>query len=249
MRADAWCGEAATGALHEGSLAWGLRRDLPPAKQVLAPAAVNLADWPHPKVGWGVVLCDRDDVSGADKASGADALEPIRALLAARAPAPVLRYRPDLSSEHLRRYNAAGKGADLTYGGARGLEPNVIPRYLLIVGSPAEIPWSAQYRMQTDAFVGRLDLDAEGLAHYVEALLGGWDTAAPDARRPRVWAVDHGYPDITRLMRKCIAERVRDRFVNDPDHEFDMGEDSSPTRRRPTTGCAPRLPPAIRRSS
>lgn len=222
LRADAWCGGPAIGALHDGSLAWGLRRDLPPASQKLAAQLVKLANWRHEKVGWGIVLRDRDDVPGTDKASGADAPEPIRALLAARAPAPVLRYRPDISHGRLRRYDTAGTAADLSYNGARGSGPNAIPRYLLIVGSPAEVPWSVQYRMQTDAFVGRLDLDAEGLTRYVEALLGDWGKAAPDARRPLVWAVDHGYPDITRLMRKCIAERVYQRLVTDPDHEFDM---------------------------
>jgi hypothetical protein len=222
LRADAWCGVSASGAFAQTSLGWAMRRDLPGPTQPLAPAAVDLADWQHPAVGWGVVLPDRDDVPAADKASGADAPEAIRALLAARGHAPVLRYHPLLRNEKLRRYDSKGRASDLSYAGARGTAPNAIPRYLLIVGSPVEIPWNAQYRMQTEAFVGRLDLDPAGLERYVECLLANWEDAAIDTRRPVLWAADHGFPDITRLMRRCIADCIHERLVQDPDHEFDM---------------------------
>ena len=96
LSSNAWCGEAASGALAPGSLEWGARRDLPRPSQSLAPTEVDLDDWTHPKVGWGIVLADRADVPAADKSVGADAPEPIRELLAARGNAPVLRWRPDL---------------------------------------------------------------------------------------------------------------------------------------------------------
>jgi hypothetical protein len=219
LRADAWCGEAAIGPLGDESEDWGTRRDLPRPLQLLASEAVDLANWKHSQVGWGIVLPERADVPGIDKSAGADAPEPIRALLAARAPAPVLRYDPSLPSGKLRRYDATGKASDLSYTGIRGTGPNAMPRYLLIVASPEQIPWSAQYRMQISAFVGRLDLDLEGLQNYVHALLNDWSDAKPDARRPVVWAVDHGHPDITRLMRKVIADRVQLLFAKDPDHK------------------------------
>ena len=96
----------------------------------------------------------------------------------------------------------AGKRLQPGLRGDRGLGAGKIPRYLLIVASPADIPWSAQLRMQLDACVGRLDLDDAGLANYVRALRDDWKDARRDTTRPLVWAVDHGYPDITRLMRK-----------------------------------------------
>jgi hypothetical protein len=221
LRADAWCGEAALGPIGDESVAWGLRRDLPRAGQPLGPKPVDPADWKNPEVGWGIVLPERASVPGPDKSVGADAPEPIRRLLAARAPAPVLRWDPGLPPGKLRRYDANGTPSAPGYS-TRGTGPYAIPRYLLIVGSPAEVPWSAQYRMQMDSYVGRLDLELQGLERYVEALLGDWEGAKPDARRPVVWAVDHGHPDITRLMRKAIAERVHQHFREDPDHEFDV---------------------------
>lgn len=87
--------------------------------------------------------------------------------------------------------------------------------------APAQVPWNAQYRLQTEAFIGRLDLDRSGLEHYVEALLSDWSGALRDVDRPLLWCVDHGHPDITRLMRKTISEKFRDAFASDA--EFDIG--------------------------
>lgn len=220
LTSNAWCGQAASGPLAEDSLSWAVRRDLPRPAQGLAPQQLDLDDWSDPKVGWGVVLPEREVVLPADKAAGADAPEPIRQLIAERGNAPVLRWAPDLKEGRLRRYAPDGSVTEPSLRGARGMAANAVPRYLLIVASPAEIPWHAQYRLQTDAFVGRLDLDGPGLERYVDALRGGWSGAARNVRRPLLWCVDHGHPDITRLMRKTIAEKLRDAFVADA--EFDL---------------------------
>lgn len=222
LRSNAWCGEAASGALAADSAAWGTRSDFAPPQQSRAPPPLNLDQWQHPQVGWGVVLADRDDVPAPDKARGTDAPEPIRALIAARGNAPVLRWRADVKEGRLRRYAADGSAADLSLRGARGIGANAVPRYLLLVGTPAELPWSLQYRLQTEAFVGRLDLDAAGLERYVEALLNEWSGAPRDVRHPLLWCVDHGHPDITWLMRHSIADRLHQALLIDP--EFDMAQ-------------------------
>lgn len=220
LRSNAWCGEPAQGAVDEKQLAWGVQTRFPVPERFLAPVEIDLDDWTDPRVGWGVVLPDRKGPSDADKAAGNDAPEPIRALLAARRGAVVLRYRTDVQDGRLRRYRQDGPASDLGLNGARGTGPNAVPRYLLIVGSPADIPWSVQYRLQTSAYVGRLDLEPEGLARYVEALLGNWAGASRNVSQPVVWSVDHGYPDITRVMRMTMAERLAAAFR--ADDEFDM---------------------------
>lgn len=63
---------------------------------------------------------------------------------------------------------------------------------------------------------------AAWLERYVEALLGDWGGAQLDTHKPVVWAADLGSGDITRLMRKTIAEPLVQRFSEDSDHEFDM---------------------------
>ncbi len=68
--------------------------------------------------------------------------------------------------------------------------------------------------------MGRLDLDPAGLANYVRALRSDWKDSRRDVTRPLVWAVDHGHPDITRLMRKAIADKIAAALTGDG--EFDM---------------------------
>lgn len=218
LRANAWCGDAAAeGDISPAASAWAMRGAIQRPRMQLGPAAARIdkSKWQDPKVGWGVVLPDRDDFGDADKAVAADAPAAIRKLVAARGDAPVFRYRADLQDGRLRRYYANGRPpADLRLRGARGVESDVaVPYYLLIVGSPKDIPWSIQYRLQTDAFVGRLDLDEAGLERYVDALLGGWKDGTRDVARPLLWSVDHGSHDITRLMRKAVAERMQAAFV------------------------------------
>lgn len=221
LLSNAWCGEAAQGELSASSLGWGAQRDLKrPAQMAAAPKPADPNDWRHPDIGWGVVLPDREDVPAADKARGLDAPPAIRRLIAERGNAPVLRYRSVAPSGFLRRHEHDGSQADLNLRGARGLAPKSVPRYLLIVGSPAAIPWELQYRLQTDAFVGRLDLDDAGLERYVDALLADWAGSPRDVKRPLVWAVDHGHPDITWLMRRGIADRLK--VLLAADTELDM---------------------------
>jgi hypothetical protein len=44
-----------------------------------------------------------------------------------------------------------------------GLGDGKTPQYLLIYGSPAEIPWAVQYALNMSTYVGRLDLEGPAL--------------------------------------------------------------------------------------
>jgi hypothetical protein len=188
----------------------------------MAPKQIDLSNWRDPRVGWGVILPDRDDLPAAKRSTAADAPESIQKLIAHRGSAPVFRYRSDLDDGRIRRYAADGQPLDIQLRGARGIGPTSVPYYLLIVGSPSQIPWKMQYRLQLDAFVGRLDLDPPGLERYVDCLIGGWpNNTVP--RTPVIWATDHGHPDITHLMRKGIAEKLSKRFDTDTDFQMTGG--------------------------
>jgi len=223
LLSNAWCGDAvASGPCSEHATAWALRGALSSTRPLGGGAAqaLDLAQWQDPRVGWGVVLPDRDGLSDADKAVAADAPAAIRRLIAARGNAPVFRYRPDVGRDgRLQRYYPHRGPASLRLSGTRGTVGDAaVPRYLLIVGSPEQIPWRFQYRLQTDAFVGRLDLDPAGLDRYVDALLNDWPGHQRDVDAPLLWAVDHGHPDITFLMRKTIAETLFKAFDADGFH-------------------------------
>jgi hypothetical protein len=196
---NAWTGsEKATGSIAEPAR-WALRRKLEFAQRLLAPTTIDLLNWKDKNVGWGVVLAD-----------GARIPPPLKKLISERA-GPVFRYMAtsQLALILLRNYDA-GKDIDIN-AAPRGTAPDALPYYLLIFGSPADVPWQLQYVLNANRCVGRLDLTGTALENYIEALLtGNWTKgSAPNEtanqNRAVIWAVDHGDDDITSLMRNAIA--------------------------------------------
>jgi len=229
FRVNAWAGEAVIAPRDAAFEGWGTsgKRARPPAD--LAPAETAPGDWRNPAIGWGIVLPE-SDAPPRDKSQALDAPECVRKLLTDRGNAPVFRYVSTLPLGMLRRYAADGTVSEPGLAGLRGNGPNAVPRFLLIIGSPAEIPWSVQCRLQLDACVGRLDLPAAGLENYITALLTNWSGSAVQRTKPVVWAVDHGPDDITRLMRRTIADQLVKAFKADSEFSMDGGtlvDDSS----------------------
>ncbi|HVQ08214.1 MAG TPA: hypothetical protein VMS43_07240 [Allosphingosinicella sp.] len=217
LRANAWTG-AVSPAGELATSSWGQRGRALKDNTLLAPTPVDERDWMHPDIGWGLVLPDNEAITEAERATAADAPEPIRNLLAARPGSPVLRYRADLENGWLRRYYPDRPFQDMSVQASRpGVGEGRLPRYLLIAGSPTELPWSIQYQLNMSRYVGRLDLDEGGLANYVNALLADWAGPQPDASAPVLWNVDHGGNDITRLMAFAIGEKLWERLAVDAD--------------------------------
>jgi hypothetical protein len=101
---------------------------------------------------------------------------------------------------------------DLDLAGAPvGPMPGEIPRFLMIVGSPTEVPWALQYNLQYRFKVGRLDLPPAGLDHYCQALLSGFGDEGADANTA-LWSVSHGPSDITALMKRTVAAQLAKRL-------------------------------------
>lgn len=147
VQIDAWPGEPAVGALEDHAQNWGSRRGLPPGQQPLAfDEPVLATEWESDNVGYGVLLADTPDKAWAkEKVTGAHAPAPIQQLLAARPKTQLLYWNPDLMDVHLRRYYDNGQGSDLQIGLTTfGIARNRLPRYILIVGTPEQIPWSVQ---------------------------------------------------------------------------------------------------------
>jgi hypothetical protein len=216
---DAWTGNgSATAAFDDDAAGWGLTPHARSVSQPLAAVPADLREWSNPAVGWGLLLRDNDALSTADRASGADAPDPIRALLASRKGAIVLRWRE--GHANLLRYFPTGKAARIQMSGAgpRGTNgSDSLPFYLLIYGSPADIPWSVQYVLNQACFVGRLDLTGVALERYVTSLIAGWKDSSCQPNRPVVWATDDGSGDITGLMRRSIAEPIHAKLAADGD--------------------------------
>jgi hypothetical protein len=114
----------------------------------------------------------------------------------------------------LRRVFRDGDEQDVAITGSKpGMGRGRLPAYLLLVGSPAQLPWDLQCRLNLSSSVGRLDLPDDALERYVDALLDNWSGSGIDATSPVVWATDHD--DITALMRDAIAEPVAARYRSD----------------------------------
>ncbi len=219
LAANLWTGDASpVAALDASARKWGLKMRMEKvSRELAAPEPVDLRNWRHPQVGWGLVLPDDDALSIAARATADDAPEPIRALAAARPGAPILRYRAETGARFLRRYYPDGSAQDIAISGAgaRGVAPGALPYYLLIYAEPDTIPWRFQYLLNQPCFAGRLTLTGTALENYVNALLKEWNDAGCDPHQPVVWTVDHGGGDITTLMRKAIAEPVAEKLAAD----------------------------------
>jgi hypothetical protein len=217
LRVNAWDGQGSPVEAPDKANHWGLRQRADAGSLTsLAAPVIDEKDWFHPAVGWGLILKDNDAVDARTKARGEDAPEALQKLLAARINSPVLRYRNDIPVGKLRRYYEDGTASDLDIASsARGVAPRSIPKYLLIYGAPADIPWSLQFTLNMRACVGRLDLTGDALSNYVEALINGFGAA--DANAPLVWNVDLGKPDITWLMSRVIGEQLFKTFEKDND--------------------------------
>jgi len=215
VRIDAWTGtEAAGGPLDPRAQLWGSLGGLPPSQRPLdLGLPPDPTRWMDADVGYGVLLRETDS-SAVDKANGRDAPEPVRDILAARPDTVMLRWAPDLRDGFIRRFFPDGTTQPPAllsqYGTGRGR----LPRYIVIVGSPDEVPWSVQYALGTRRAVGRLPFTDDRLGNYVAAMLAGWKDADVDVRAPLMWTVNIA-GDITAEMKVVIADPLL-RKLTDP---------------------------------
>jgi len=217
---NAYSGElqrAAVGPVADSTRIWVLRKAPPEVPTPLkAPVPPNPADWRDSRVGWGLVMADKPNLTDAERSDGSDAPEPIQKLLKDRGNAPVFRYRPGWQHRfsHLRNY-AAKMDVSISRS-PNGSVPGALPRFLLIYGPPDEVPWELQYILNARCCVGRLHLTGIALENYITALLNDWELSTTQVNHSVVWAVDQGGGDITKLMRDAIAAKVQERLAGDP---------------------------------
>jgi hypothetical protein len=129
--------------------------------------------------------------------------------LAANRSGPILRYDPQnpgyLTNLHLNKDFLIAQS---------GIGVSCIPQYLLIIGGPDKIPWSLQFELGSRRFVGRLPFGGADLDNYIRNLLNEWQDSTCDLNSPLVWCTDYGYPDITELMHKVIAQPIHNKYAS-----------------------------------
>jgi hypothetical protein len=231
IRSNAWTGDSAgmvpmDDGFGPDRVAWSLAEEAGHrVRKDLKPSVPDPGDWRDERVGWGVVLPATAGLSAAELASGDDAPDPIRRLIAARSAeanwrVPVLRYHPQAEPEirfRFLQHHATGRSLAIV-GSAPGVKDGQLPSYLLIAAPPTTVPWQLQYVLSAQRFVGRLDLEPDGLDSYVSALTNGFADAGSDVRSSVVWAVADPDPeDITHTLRRMIARKINGRLRADAD--------------------------------
>ncbi|MFD7307151.1 hypothetical protein [Promicromonospora sp. NPDC059942] len=205
ITSDAWSGTAPVAGRFAQDVRPWLTQEFTVAERTARPAPADPWDWRHPDVGWGLVAREPDGATRDDLVAMTDLPADIRRLVAARS-GRVFRYRPAGGYALWTLTDYAGDAQPFVPAAPAGADAGELPAFLLIYGSPEQVPWRVQYILNPVRHVGRLDLTGPALTRYVDALLGEWRDSAAQWSRPVVWAVDHRMGEITTLMRDVVAE-------------------------------------------
>ncbi len=153
------------------------------------------------QAGWGVIFAADAD------ATLKDALKPLLDRRREQAGEPLFKvfeggdgYRPgDTAVNWLERHGVGLSVVDPYMG---------VPFYLLLVGSPQQIPFEFQYTLDIYWAVGRLHFDdPDGYRRYAESVVA-YETAAevPHARQAAIFATKHEFDKSTQLFASQVAE-------------------------------------------
>ena len=217
LRINAWNPEISNSSVLSPSWhGWNVRQQMQRIDRTLPFVdGPDPRNWRHPKIGWGVVLPDNENLSMKDRALPIELPEKVRTIIAGRN-GVVLRHRADLAPEKIARYYADdGRRQDFRVLGSEiGIGIGEMPMYLLILASPEQIPWKHQYVMAGKRLVGRLDLPADALENYFIHLENDWQGSAAKPLKPLLWSVDWA-GDITSLMRQMVADSAYETYKTD----------------------------------
>lgn len=148
------------------------------------------------QAGWAIVFCD--DEHDAVKKALTPLIEHRSRQIADDSKVKVLTYHhAETRSEWLGRHGTA----------AGSVEPRKVPYYLLLVGSPARMPFSFGHLLGVEYAVGRLHFNnSDHYSSYVESLLAyESDEAVPNAKEAVYFAPGHRSDAATQQSSDLLA--------------------------------------------
>ena len=176
--------------------------------------AANLAE-----AGWGIVF------AGDPPAHILAGLKPLLDLRKNQAGARYHEYSGDLGykdgpspkDDFLKRNGAPRYGA---------VDPARMPYYLLLIGTPAQIPFDFQYQIDVQYAVGRLDFDtAAEYARYAQTVVAAETGGLSVPRRAVFFGVANPGDDATQMSASNLvaplAKQFTDEFKTAPDWKVD----------------------------
>jgi hypothetical protein len=154
--------------------------------------------WNLAEAGWGLVT-----VHGADPAV-LDALRPLRELRREQAGE---RYRELVGPEAYRPGESKLEFLARHGVGPGPVDPEKVPYYLLLVGSPEEIPFQVQYQLDVQHAVGRIAFDTvEEYARYAERVVAAERGDCSARQEAVVVGVSAPGDQATEQSRRLLAE-------------------------------------------
>jgi len=167
------------------------------------------------KAGWGVVFAA--DLDAKIKERLAPLLKHREAMAGPRYHEfrwPVGANRVDSSFDFLVEHDAVP---------AAPADPDVVPFYLMLVGSPEALPFELQYGLDVDYAVGRVwfeqdgqpDLDA--FARYAESVVAAEDPAARRSPTAAFFGVRHDEDPATQQSADLLVRPLRDKVKGLPE--------------------------------
>lgn len=129
-------------------------------------------------------------------------------------------YPDDSKSEFLGRHGAGFGPAD----------PDKVPYYLLLAGSPAEIPYEFQYHLDVQYAVGRIHFDTvEAYANYAQSVAAVETGQVKLPRRATFFGVRNRDDPATRLSTDYLLRPLLEKLQNEPGWTFEalLGEQAT----------------------
>ena len=164
------------------------------------------------QAGWGVIFPREDPRQPGRVAAIKEQLRPL------------LDLRREQAGQHFRIFED-GKGywpndtarSFLAGHGAtpdQPVDPNKVPYYLLLVGSPEEIPFHFQYQLDVQYAVGRLDFgdDLEAYGHYARGVVAAEQGELDLPRRAAFFATSNPGDTMTRLSAEHLVRPLQERL-------------------------------------
>jgi hypothetical protein len=214
---NAWTGDPDDVRAPPGKDAadWAQGPKLTVGQKLHAEAKPSMRNIKDKRIGWGLIMPHRPQCSAAENAALDGMPQPVRDLVAFRAGAVFGWSEAENGTVSLTRYLSDNTTETVKIEDReRGMGRDALPHYMLILGGPQQIPWEIQYRLNSYAAVGRLDLGEAGLQRYVHALVNDWPGSRIDISKPLLWSVHREY-DITEWMAKTITSPLLTRFEDD----------------------------------